>query len=131
MFEQKPNRNSFKSCHQLPGKKVQEKMSQKSERRMWYWRKLLRWPGIFHSFSCYYVPLWAESQVYASKCSFCSILILFTLIYCIKGYPTELKDSLFEVFKLLVCFHSKWGKFRLLVAGSSVHGFIRFLVCDI
>jgi hypothetical protein len=29
------------------------------------------------------------------------------LIYCIKGYPTELKDSLFEAFKLLVCFHTK------------------------
>jgi hypothetical protein len=62
---------------------------------------------------------------------FSSMLILFTLIYCIKGYPTELKDSLFEVFKLLVCFHTKRVKFRLLVAGSIVHGFFRFLVCDI
>jgi hypothetical protein len=32
MFEQKPYRNSFKSCHQLPDKKVEEKMSKKSER---------------------------------------------------------------------------------------------------
>jgi hypothetical protein len=43
----------------------------------------------------------------ASKCIFSSRLILFTLIYCIKGFPTELKDSLFEVFKLLVYFHTK------------------------
>jgi hypothetical protein len=27
------------------------------------------------------------------------------VIFCIKRYPTELQDSLFEVFKLLVCFH--------------------------
>jgi hypothetical protein len=27
MFEQKPKRNSFKLCHQLPDKKVEEKMS--------------------------------------------------------------------------------------------------------
>jgi hypothetical protein len=53
------------------------------------------------------------------------------LIYCIKSYPTELKDRFFEVFKLLVCFDIKWGKFRYLVAGSSVHRFLRFLVCDI
>jgi hypothetical protein len=81
MFEQKPYRNSFKSCHKLPDKIVAEKMSWKSERRMWYWRKLWRWPGIFHSFSCYYVSLRAESQIFASKCIFSSILILFTLIY--------------------------------------------------
>jgi hypothetical protein len=31
----------------------------------------------------------------------------------------------------LVCFHTKWGKFRFLVSESSVHGFLRFLVCDI
>jgi hypothetical protein len=40
MFGQKPYRNSFKSCHQLPDKKVEETMSKKSERGMWYWRKL-------------------------------------------------------------------------------------------
>jgi hypothetical protein len=51
----------------------------------------------FHSFSCYYVPLRAESQILASKCIFSSILILFTLIFCLKGYHTEFKDSLFEV----------------------------------
>jgi hypothetical protein len=54
-------------------------------------------------------------------------LICVDLLYC---YP-ELKDNLFEVFKLLVCFHTKWEKFRFLLAGSSVHGFFRFLVCDI
>jgi hypothetical protein len=69
--------------------------------------------------------------IFASKSIFSSILNLFTLIYCIKDYPTELKDSLFEVFKLLVCFHTKWGKFMFLVAGFSVHGFLKCLVCDI
>jgi hypothetical protein len=29
MFEEQPYRNSFKSCHQLPAKKVEEKMSEK------------------------------------------------------------------------------------------------------
>jgi hypothetical protein len=52
-----------------------------------------------------------ESQIFASKCIFrgifSSIIILFTLIYFIKGYPTELKDSLFEAFNFLVCFHTK------------------------
>jgi hypothetical protein len=32
--------------------------------------KTLKMPGIFHSFSYYYVPLWAESQIFASKCIF-------------------------------------------------------------
>jgi hypothetical protein len=45
--------------------------------------------------------------IFESNCIVSSILFLFTLIYCIKGYLTELKDSLFEVFKLLVCFHTK------------------------
>jgi hypothetical protein len=34
MFEQKPNRNSYKLCHQLPEKKVEEKLRKKSERGM-------------------------------------------------------------------------------------------------
>jgi hypothetical protein len=34
MFEQKPNRNSFKLCHQLPDKKIEEKMRKKSGRAM-------------------------------------------------------------------------------------------------
>jgi hypothetical protein len=114
-------------------KKLREKWAKKVNVECDYWilTKTLKMTGIFHSFSCYYVPLQAENQIYASKCIFSSILILFTLIYCVKSYPTEVKDSLFEVFKLLVCFHTKWGKFRFLVAGSSVHGFLRFLVCDI
>jgi hypothetical protein len=36
MFEQKPYRNSLKSCHQLPAKKVEEKMGKKSECGMCY-----------------------------------------------------------------------------------------------
>jgi alpha-acetolactate decarboxylase len=36
MFEQKPYRNTIKSCHQLPVKKVEEKMSKKSECAMCY-----------------------------------------------------------------------------------------------
>jgi hypothetical protein len=33
--------------------------------------------------------------------------VFFHQYYCIKDFPTELKDSLFEVFKLLVRFHTK------------------------
>jgi hypothetical protein len=62
--------------------------------------KTLKMTRDFLHFSCHYVPLRTENQIFASKCIFSSTL--FTLIYCIKGYPTELKDSLFEVFKLLV-----------------------------
>jgi hypothetical protein len=121
----------FKSCHQLPDKKVEEKMS---------WKKWVECDtdenfkddqGFFTVFPAIMFRFEHESQIFASKCIFSSILILFTLIYCIKGYPTKLKYSLFEVFKLLGCFHTKWGKFRFLVAEYSVHGFLRFLVCDI
>jgi hypothetical protein len=66
--------------------------------------------GFFTVFAAIMFRFEAEIQIFASKCSFSSILILFTLIYCIKGYTAEVKDSLFEVFKLLV---------------------LRFLVCDL
>jgi hypothetical protein len=55
--------------------------------------KKLTWNTIFiddKDFSCYFVPLQAEGQIFESKCFFfASVLILFTFIYCIKGAPIE------------------------------------------
>jgi hypothetical protein len=121
MFEQKSYKNSFKSY------------LTRNLRRKWAKTVYVECDTdakFKDDFSQFFLLLCAASswEPNFGMCIFSSILILFTFIYCI-GY--RVKNSVFEVFKLLVCFHTKWGKFRFLVVGSSMQGLIRFLVCDI
>jgi hypothetical protein len=65
------------------------------------WAKKVKWNVILtktlkmtRDFSQFFLLLCSVSSWepnISSKCLFSSILILFTLIYCIQGYPTELK----------------------------------------
>jgi hypothetical protein len=103
-----------------------------NEQKKWMWNVLLtKTLKMTTDFSHFFLLLCSSSSWEPNFCIKMYFFINANLIYVDLLYPTELKDSLFAVFKLLVCFHTKWEKFRFLVAGSSVHGFLRFLVCDI
>jgi hypothetical protein len=89
MFELKPYRNSFKSCHQLPDKKVEEKWTKKVNVECDTDENLKDYQGYFTVYPANMFCLELRAKFLHQNLFFSSILFLFTLIYCIKGYSVK------------------------------------------
>jgi hypothetical protein len=106
-----------------------------NELKKWTWNVILtKTLKMTWDFSQFFLPLCSASSWEPKFCIKMYFFINTNLIYVdllYKRLSYRVKRHFIWSFQYLVCFHTKWGKFRFLVARSSVHGFLRFLVCDI